>query len=103
MKKATLFLLFAAAAVASADTKIATVDMDLVVLSHPKNEENREQVAKIEEQAAETRNQARGELAALEEKLKEAEMYLERTLVKRPDEPAVLNNLSIIYRKTNRL
>ena len=72
MKKATLFLLFAAAAVASADTKIATVDMDLVVLSHPKNEENREQVAKIEEQAAETRNQARGELAALEEKLKEA-------------------------------
>lgn len=71
MKKATLFLLFAAA-VASADTKIATVDMDLVVLSHPKNEENREQVAKIEEQAAETRNQARGELAALEEKLKEA-------------------------------
>lgn len=71
MKKATLFLLFATA-VASADTKIATVDMDLVVLSHPKNEENREQVAKIEEQAAETRNQARGELAALEEKLKEA-------------------------------
>lgn len=39
----------------------------------------------------------------MEEKLKEAEMYLERTLVKRPDEPAVLNNLSIIYRKTNRL
>ncbi len=72
MKKSLLLLLFAAAAVASADTKIATVDMDLVVLSHPKNEENREQVAKIEEQAAETRNQARGELAALEEKLKEA-------------------------------
>lgn len=72
MKKTLFLLLFAAAAVASADTKIATVDMDLVVLSHPKNEENREQVAKIEEQAAETRNQARGELAALEEKLKEA-------------------------------
>ena len=72
MKKSLFLLLFAAAAVASADTKIATVDMDLVVLSHPKNEENREQVAKIEEQAAETRNQARGELAALEEKLKEA-------------------------------
>ncbi len=30
-------------------------------------------------------------------------MYLESTLKKRPDEPAVLNNLSIIYRKTNRL
>ena len=39
----------------------------------------------------------------MEEKFKEAEFYLERTLVKRPDEPAVLNNLSIIYRKTNRL
>ena len=39
----------------------------------------------------------------MEDKLKEAEMYLERTLTKRPEEPAVLNNLSIIYRKTNRL
>ena len=39
----------------------------------------------------------------MEEKFKDAEHYLERTLVKRPDEPAVLNNLSIIYRKTNRL
>ena len=39
----------------------------------------------------------------MEDKLKEAEMYLERTLAKRPEEPAVLNNLSIIYRKTNRL
>ncbi len=39
----------------------------------------------------------------LEEKLKDAEFYLERTLKARPDEPAVLNNLSIIYRKTNRL
>jgi hypothetical protein len=39
----------------------------------------------------------------IEEKLKEAEFYLERTLKNRPDEPAVLNNLSIIYRKTNRL
>jgi len=39
----------------------------------------------------------------MEEKYKEAEFYLARTLVKRPDEPAVLNNLSIIYRKTNRL
>ena len=72
MKKSLFLLLFAAAAVASADTKIATVDMDLVVLSHPKNEENREEVAKIEEQALAERNQARGELAALEEKLKEA-------------------------------
>ena len=39
----------------------------------------------------------------MEEKFKEAEFYLGRTLVRRPDEPAVLNNLSIIYRKTNRL
>lgn len=39
----------------------------------------------------------------MEEKYKEAEFYLARTLVKRPDEPAVLNNLSIIFRKTNRL
>ena len=39
----------------------------------------------------------------MEEKYKEAEFYLSRTLVRRPDEPAVLNNLSIIYRKTNRL
>ncbi len=39
----------------------------------------------------------------MEEKFKEAEFYLERTLKKRPEEPAVLNNLSIIYRKTNRL
>ena len=39
----------------------------------------------------------------LEEKYKEAEMYLENTLKKRPEEPAVLNNLSIVYRKTNRL
>ena len=38
----------------------------------------------------------------MEEKYKDAEFYLERTLIKRPDEPAVLNNLSIIYRKTNR-
>ena len=39
----------------------------------------------------------------MEEKFKDAEFYLERTLKARPDEPAVLNNLSIIYRKTNRL
>ncbi len=39
----------------------------------------------------------------MEEKLKDAEFYLERTLKARPEEPAVLNNLSIIYRKTNRL
>ena len=39
----------------------------------------------------------------MEEKFKDAEFYLERTLVRRPDEPAVLNNLSIIFRKTNRL
>ena len=39
----------------------------------------------------------------MEEKYKDAEFYLERTLIKRPDEPAVLNNLAIIFRKTNRL
>ncbi len=39
----------------------------------------------------------------MEEKYKDAEFYLERTLQARPEEPAVLNNLSIIYRKTNRL
>ena len=39
----------------------------------------------------------------MEEKFKDAEFYLSRTLIKRPDEPAVLNNLSIIFRKTNRL
>lgn len=39
----------------------------------------------------------------MEEKLKDAEFYLERTLKARPYEPAVLNNLSIIYRKTSRL
>jgi tetratricopeptide (TPR) repeat protein len=39
----------------------------------------------------------------MEDKLKEAEFYLERTLKKRPEEPAVLNNPSINYRKTNRL
>jgi len=39
----------------------------------------------------------------MEEKFKDAEFYLGRTLVRRPDEPAVLNNLSIIFRKTNRL
>ncbi|MBQ3810391.1 MAG: OmpH family outer membrane protein [Kiritimatiellae bacterium] len=70
MKKATLLLLFAAA-VASADTKIATVDMDLVVLSHPKTEDNREEVAKLEEKAAEERNQTLGELTALEAQIKE--------------------------------
>src|SRR5574344_65918 len=39
----------------------------------------------------------------MEEKLREAELYLERCLKARPEEPAVLNNLAIIYRKTNRL
>jgi tetratricopeptide (TPR) repeat protein len=35
----------------------------------------------------------------VEEKLVKAEEYLKRTLVRRPDEPAVLNNLAIIYGK----
>jgi tetratricopeptide (TPR) repeat protein len=39
----------------------------------------------------------------MEEKLREAELYLERCLKARPNEPAVLNNLAIVYRKTNRL
>lgn len=39
----------------------------------------------------------------LEEKLKDAEVYLERVLKTRPGEPAVLNNLSIVYRKAGQL
>ena len=35
-------------------------------------------------------------------RFEEAEQYLRRVLIKRPDEPAVLNNLSIICRKTRR-
>ena len=37
-----------------------------------------------------------------EANLKDAEFYLRRCLKRRPDEPAVLNNLSIICRKTRR-
>ena len=77
MKKATLLLLFAAA-VASADTKIATVDMDLVVLSHPKNDENREEVGKLEEQAIADRNQTRGEIEEMYAKLKELAIVAQR-------------------------
>lgn len=39
----------------------------------------------------------------VEGKLKKAEIYLERALKKRPGEPAILNNLSIICRRTMRL
>ncbi|MBP5285342.1 MAG: tetratricopeptide repeat protein [Kiritimatiellae bacterium] len=39
----------------------------------------------------------------MEDKLKEAQFYLERCLEARPEEPAVMNNLSIIYRKTGQL
>jgi len=38
----------------------------------------------------------------LENRLKEAEFYLARCLKLKPHEPAVQNNLAIIYRKTNR-
>ena len=38
----------------------------------------------------------------LENRLKEAEFYLSRCLKARPHEPAVLNNLAIIYRKMQR-
>jgi len=38
----------------------------------------------------------------MEERLPEAELYLTQCLKKRPKEPAVINNLSIIYRKTGR-
>ena len=37
-----------------------------------------------------------------EDRLQDAEFYLRRCLIKRPDEPAVLNNLSIICRKGRR-
>lgn len=70
MKKALLLSLLLATA-AGADTKIATVDMDLVILSHPKTEENREKVQALEEKAAADHNQARGELQALADKIKE--------------------------------
>lgn len=39
----------------------------------------------------------------MEDKLKDAEVYLERVLKTRPQEPAVLNNLSVVYRKSGRL
>ena len=35
-------------------------------------------------------------------RMQEAEFYLRRCLIRRPDEPAVLNNLSIICRKAGR-
>ena len=71
MKKTILLAALFAATAVSADVKIATVDMDLVILSHPKTEENREAVAKLEAAAEETRNQTRGELEALAAKVKD--------------------------------
>ena len=71
MKKTILLAALFAATAASADVKIATVDMDMVILSHPKTEENREAVAKVEAEAEAARNQARGELEALAAKIKE--------------------------------
>lgn len=65
-----LAALFAASAV-SADVKIATVDMDVVILAHPKTETNREEVARVEAEAEADRNQARGEIEALAAKLKD--------------------------------
>jgi len=47
-------------------------------------------------------NFAMGMSALTVKNIKDAEMYLTRCLKKRPKEPAVLNNLSIIYRKQRR-
>ena len=77
MKKALLLSLLLASA-AGADTKIATVDMDLVILSHPKTEENREKVQALEEAAAAEHNQARGELQAIADKIKEQAAIAQR-------------------------
>ena len=77
MKKALLLSLLLAST-ASADTKIATVDMDLVILSHPKTEENREKVQALEEAAAAEHNQARGELQAIADKIKEQAAIAQR-------------------------
>ena len=71
MKTKLAFALALFAAAASADVKVATVDMDLVVLSHPRTEDNREEVSKLEEKAAEARNQALGELNDIDAKIKE--------------------------------
>ena len=43
-----------------------------------------------------------GMAALLGNRLKDAEVYLTRCLKRRPEEPAVLNNLSIIYRKLHK-
>lgn len=78
MKKTFSLLLLFAAAAASADVAVATVDMDLVVLSHPKNAENREEVAKVEEKAEADRNQLRGEITEISRKLDEAVVVAQR-------------------------
>lgn len=78
MKKALLLSFLLLSTAASADTKIATVDMDLVILSHPKTEENREKVQALEEAAAAEHNQARGELQAIADKIKEQAAIAQR-------------------------
>ena len=78
MKKTLSLALLLAASVASADVKIATADMDLVILSHPKTEENREKVAAMERTAEEGHNQRRGELEELSGKIKAAAMEAQR-------------------------
>ena len=78
MKKALLLSLLLLSTAAFADTKIATVDMDLVILSHPKTEENREKVQALEEEAAAEHNQARGELQAIADKIKEQAAIAQR-------------------------
>lgn len=47
-------------------------------------------------------NFAMGMYFLMANRMKDAETYLRRVLIKRPKEPAVLNNLSIICRKTHR-
>ena len=78
MKTKLALALAALALTASAGAKIATADMDLVILSHPKTEENRDKVAAMEEEAERTHNQLRGELEALSEKIKAAAMDAQR-------------------------
>lgn len=71
-------LLAFAAAAAAADTKFAVADMDLVILSHPKTEDNRDKVSAMEQEAEAGHNQRRGELEALSEKIKAAAMDAQR-------------------------
>lgn len=104
MKKSISLLLCLAAAAAAADVKIATVDMDLVVLSHPKNGENREEVAQLEEKALADRNQALGEIDELETKIKElAEKAQKPTLADAERAEARAEGQKLLARRQQRI